>query len=513
MGGLRGELKASADDLTVKPAWLLRRNRAGAKICADAIFRLVALKTVRRRVKIVDSSPQIGRFLPAMALIAPYLPPNPVQPRAFGGKNRSEPKRSGTEGSRNGKKANGQSRVTRWVPQGKRSVQNEVKSNGVSLPVGQERSVKAEGMKKGIPSSQSFYAVSSLMSHRSQLLPSYSPKFLTIIFALAISLCCITIQAAPVVIALEELRATGELAKESAAVNDVLQAELSQSPQIRLVERGKLQAVLEELRLDQLSAAAPDQSRDLQKILGANYFCHGQIRTSGERIMVSAKVVEVETTVTRVAYSFIPKGGDPVEAGQALARKIEETIAAIQQGQMPEKADDPAVVANAREIPAEWRKPSVMVLIPEMHVRQPVLIDPAAQTELEKRLIKAGFKVFDSDFVDAARRKQETMLAKVRDLKSAAEYAAGRHAQILIYGEAISEQGTALGDFVACRARVEVKAINIATSEILLSESAYGSGTDLAETVAGKKAIQNATNTLADECLYPLAEIWQKVGQ
>ena len=34
----------------------------------------------------VDSSGQIGRFLPAMVLNAPYLPPNPHRPRAFGGK-------------------------------------------------------------------------------------------------------------------------------------------------------------------------------------------------------------------------------------------------------------------------------------------------------------------------------------------------------------------------------------------------------------------------------------------
>ena len=36
--------------------------------------------------KIVDTSSQIGRFLRAMALNAPYLPPNPHRPRAFGGK-------------------------------------------------------------------------------------------------------------------------------------------------------------------------------------------------------------------------------------------------------------------------------------------------------------------------------------------------------------------------------------------------------------------------------------------
>jgi hypothetical protein len=36
--------------------------------------------------KIVDSAARFESFLPAMALNAPYLPPNPHRPRAFGGK-------------------------------------------------------------------------------------------------------------------------------------------------------------------------------------------------------------------------------------------------------------------------------------------------------------------------------------------------------------------------------------------------------------------------------------------
>ena len=38
------------------------------------------------RLKNVDSEAEFRRFLPEMALIAPYLPPNPHRPRAFGGK-------------------------------------------------------------------------------------------------------------------------------------------------------------------------------------------------------------------------------------------------------------------------------------------------------------------------------------------------------------------------------------------------------------------------------------------
>ncbi len=40
-------------------------------------FRLPVRETVRLRVKIVDSAAGFGRFLPAMALISPYLPSDP----------------------------------------------------------------------------------------------------------------------------------------------------------------------------------------------------------------------------------------------------------------------------------------------------------------------------------------------------------------------------------------------------------------------------------------------------
>ena len=36
--------------------------------------------------KVIDSAAGFGRFLPQMALNFPCLPPNPLRPRAFGGK-------------------------------------------------------------------------------------------------------------------------------------------------------------------------------------------------------------------------------------------------------------------------------------------------------------------------------------------------------------------------------------------------------------------------------------------
>ena len=91
---------------------------------------------------------------------------------------------------------------------------------------------------------------------------------------------------------------------------------------------------------------------------------------------------------------------------------------------------------------------------------------------------------------------------------TASEYAKLKGVDILIYGEAISELGARLGEFEGCRARVEVKAIKLDGGEIIISDSAYGGATDLAETTAGKKALQIAANKLADTFNYKLAEKW-----
>jgi hypothetical protein len=81
----------------------MESSRDGAPCPPNSIFRLPIGGTVLRYVKIVDSSGQIGRFLPAMAPIAPCLPPNPHRPRAFGGK--------GAEGMKKGIPAMG---LVKW---------------------------------------------------------------------------------------------------------------------------------------------------------------------------------------------------------------------------------------------------------------------------------------------------------------------------------------------------------------------------------------------------------------
>jgi hypothetical protein len=95
-----------------------------------------------------------------------------------------------------------------------------------------------------------------------------------------------------------------------------------------------------------------------------------------------------------------------------------------------------------------------------------------------------------------------------KDKKTTTDFAAKKGAEILIYGEAVSELGATVGEFKGCRARLEIKAIRTSDGEIILSDSAYAGDTDLSETIAGKKAIQKAAQKLADSFLLQLAQKW-----
>lgn len=311
------------------------------------------------------------------------------------------------------------------------------------------------------------------------------------------------------VVAINPLSASGDLEKEEQIISDIMQAELSVSDNITLVDRANLQKALKELQLAEQGMISPESAKKLGKIVGAKYFCSGKIIKSGQSTMAIVKIVDVETTIVKLAYAKLESKDDAIEAGKSLAVNIEKLIANF----TDEKAKISKKIAEdnkVKVIPKEWKRPSVMVIIPEMHVRRIILIDPAAETELVKRLLADKFKVINSEYVRMMRNDPSNAQGIFNNKKTAAEFAAKKGVDILIYGEAISELGARLGEFEGCRGRVEIKAINVANSEILFSDSAYGGATDLAETTAGKKALQKATNKLADTFNYKLAEIWNK---
>ena len=123
--------------------------------------------------------------------------------------------------------------------------------------------------------------------------------------------------------------------------------------------------------------------------------------------------------------------------------------------------------------------PSVSVKISEQHFGQ-FVIDPAAQTELSLILQQCGFKVVDELSTNKA--------------------------DIEITGEALSEFGLRKGNLQSCRARIEIKARDVASGNIISEDRQTSVAVDIAEHIAAKTALQNGADELAERLIPKLAK-------
>lgn len=142
------------------------------------------------------------------------------------------------------------------------------------------------------------------------------------------------------------------------------------------------------------------------------------------------------------------------------------------------------------------KAPKVMVVIPEVHLRQRIP-DPAGETEIIKKLVERRFNVVDQRQV-AAIRDREKVLTAIRNPQAAAALGAEFGADIIIIGEAFSELAGRERNMISSRARVEARAIQTDTARILAAEGTHGSGLDITEFVSAKAALRNAGSQWAD---------------
>lgn len=262
-------------------------------------------------------------------------------------------------------------------------------------------------------------------------------------------------------------------------VSELLFAALSEQPDVWLVDRQDIEKVLSEHELSASGMVDPAQAVRLGAMTGAKVMITGSVLEVDKEVRLIAKIIGTETTrVLGVSVGGTARSdlGPLVselsgKVAEVLKQKSGLLVAAA------EKREDR--IAALKRALGEKKRPVVSVRVAERHVGQ-ATIDPAAQTELTLFCKEAGFTV--------------------------AEGGGTVQADVQIEGEGFSEFGLRRGNLVSVKARVEVKAVDRKTGEVLAVDRETDVEVDLTEQIAGKKALQSAAARIAERLLPKLAK-------
>ncbi len=263
--------------------------------------------------------------------------------------------------------------------------------------------------------------------------------------------------------------------KVSALVN----ANLSAEPQLITVERAELEKALGEQELGLSGTVNSDSAAKVGQLTGARVLVTGRVFKVEDQTIIVAKIIGTETSRVYGEVVNGKPGADITDLSAELAKKIAADV--IQKGDTlvakVETLGDR--VAKIKSGLGDKKLPAVSVKISEQHFGQ-FVIDPAAQTELSLILQQCGFMVVDSGSTNKA--------------------------DIEITGEALSEFGMQKGNLKSCRARIEVKARDVASGNIISEDRQTSVAVDLAEHIAAKTALQNGADELSERLIPELVK-------
>jgi len=257
----------------------------------------------------------------------------------------------------------------------------------------------------------------------------------------------------------------------------LINANLSDEPQIITVERAELEKVLGEQELSLSGTVSPDTAAKVGQLTGAKVLVTGRVFKVDKETIIVAKVIGTETS--RV-YGEMLKGSPAAsitDLSAELAKKIATTVSKKGETLVAKVETREQLVEKIKKALTAKTLPSVSVKLAERHYGGPT-IDPAAETELGKLLQACGFKLVDDKSPEKA--------------------------DVEISGEAFSAFGMRKGNLISCKARVELKAHRRA-GELLVVDRQTSVGVDVAEQTAAKAALQNAATELAERVLPKLA--------
>ena len=257
---------------------------------------------------------------------------------------------------------------------------------------------------------------------------------------------------------------------------DILFSSLAANPGLYLVDRADINKVMSEQELNLSGMVKMDQAAKVGQLTGAKVLVTGSVIEADKTLYVVAKVIGTETS--RVLGESV-KGKTSDEMGplvEQLAEKVAQTIIGQADKLVAKEVKMEDRIAALNKLLGDAKRQAVLVQIAERHVGQ-IVIDPAAEAEMTLFCKETGFEVIDP--------------------KQGSE----RKADILIKGEGFSEFAGRRGNLTSLKARLEIKAIDAKTGEIIAIDRQTSVEVDLTEQIAGKKALQEAASAIAERML------------
>jgi TolB-like protein len=263
--------------------------------------------------------------------------------------------------------------------------------------------------------------------------------------------------------------------------SDLLFAGLATDPDLWLVDREEIEKTLAEQELNLSGVVNPDEAVRIGQITGARILVTGSVFQVGTSLYIVAKVIGTETTRVLGASSKGPIG-DGIDAlipqlSDEVAKMIKDSSSKLVAAPLDKKNRLKAIDEKL----GDADRPTILVSVTEHHVNR-IQFDPAAETELILYLKDSGFKVIDT-----------------RQGRS-------QQADILIKGEGLSEFAIRRGNLISAIARLEVKAIDRASGEVIAIERQTRVAVDLSEQLAAKNALQEAAADIAERLLPKLVQ-------
>lgn len=286
-------------------------------------------------------------------------------------------------------------------------------------------------------------------------------------------------------------------------ITELLQAHLTGSGTMELVERAKIDKAFEELALGKTGIVDEATAARVGHMIGAQVLITGRAFPVDDDLFIVAKVIGVETSRVFAAKVDGPMTGQLNSMVKDLSGQVSKVVLKHDAELVGKEMKEKDYAALLTQSVGAGPRPKVSVFIKEQHVSSPQSLDPAAETELIYLLNKTGFTVTDE------RNKQlsDWAVAYLDDTAQKPPTGAAK-SDVIFVGEAFSEFAARRGELVSAKARVELRALDAKTGQVLAIDRKSATAVDLAEQTAAKNALQKATDELALTLIPDVLKKW-----